>query len=271
MNYRVKNIGIAVTLAALAAILTSVYVVNYKRHVQNGEDKVPVFVAAKDIPAGTSGAEVVDQHMLKKVTLPKKAIVAGAISSPDQLSQYIATQDVYEGEQVSTRRFSPPKEQGIRAQIKGTQRAYQVEGDRHELMAGTLKAGDHVDVVASWDIKVQGQGSNSGDQDAIVSRVVLRDLLVLTPAEEGSGGTAVTSSSSQSSMFVQLRMTDWQAQKMIWVQKNSVQNGEGWHLALRPPNGSLDSANTYMDSVLMLFDGPGRRPPTWAANFGRPH
>src|SRR5436190_6711552 len=269
MNYRVKNIGIAVALAALAAILTSVYVVNYKRHVQNGEHKVPVYVAAKDIPAGTSGAEVVDQHMLKKVTVPKKAIVAGAISSPDQLSQYIATQDVYEGEQVSTRRFSPPKEQGIRAQIKGTQRAYQVEGDQHELLAGTLKAGDHVDVVGTWGIKVPGQ-SNSGDDSAIVSRVVLRDLLVLTPAEAGSSSTAVTSSSQQSS-FVQLRMTDWQAQKMLWIQKNSAGNGNGWHLALRPPNGSLDSANTYMDSVLMLFDGPGRRPPAWAGNLGRPH
>jgi Flp pilus assembly protein CpaB len=269
MNYRVKNIGIAVALAALAAILTSVYVVNYKRHVQNGEDKIPVYVAARDIPAGTSGAEVVDQHMLKKVTVPKKAIVAGAISSPEQLSQYIATQDVYEGEQVSTRRFAPPKEQGIRAQIKGTQRAYQVEGDQHQLMAGTLKAGDHVDVVGSWDIKVNGS-SNSSDQDAIVSRVVLRDLLVLTPAEEGSGSSAVTSSSQQSA-FVQLRMTDSQAQKMIWIQKNSVDNGQGWHLELRPPNGSLDSANTYMDSVLMLFDGPGKRPPAWAANYGRPH
>jgi Flp pilus assembly protein CpaB len=268
MNYRVKNIGIAVALAALAAILTSVYVVNYKRHVQNGEDKVPVFVAAKDIPAGTSGAEVIDQHMLKKVTVPKKAIVAGAISSPEQLSQYIATQDVYEGEQVSTRRFSPPKEQGIRAQIKGTQRAYQVEGDQHELMAGTLKAGDHVDVVASWPI-TNPSGSASTDA-AIVSRVVLRDLLVLTPAEQDAGSSAVTSSSQQSA-FVQLRMTDWQAQKMIWIQKNSVHDGEGWHLALRPPNGSLDSANTYMDSALMLFDGPGRRPPAWAANFGRPH
>jgi Flp pilus assembly protein CpaB len=270
MNYRVKNIGIAVALAALAAILTSVYVVNYKRHVQNGEHKVPVFVAAKDIPAGTSGAEVIDQHMLKKVTVPKKAIVAGAISSPDQLSQYIATQDVYEGEQVSTRRFSPPKEQGIRAQIKGTQRAYQVEGDQHQLMAGTLKAGDHVDVVASWGIKNPGQGSSSSDTDAIVSRVVIRDLLVLTPAEQGAGSSAVTSSSQQSA-FVQLRMTDWQAQKMIWIQKNSVDNGAGWHLELRPPNGSLDSANTYMDSALMLFDGPGRRPPAWAANLGRPH
>ena len=267
MNYRVKNIGIAVALAALAAILTSVYVVNYKRHVQNGEDKVPVYVAAKDIPAGTSGAEVVDQHMLKKVTVPKKAIVAGAISSPDQLSQYIATQDVYEGEQVSTRRFAPPKEQGIRAQIKGTQRAYQVEGDQHELMAGTLKAGDHVDVVATWGIK--NPGASSGD-DALVSRVVLRDLLVLTPPQAESGGTAVTSS-SQSSLFAQLRMTDWQAQKMVWIQKNSEDNGEGWHLALRPPNGSLDSANTYVDSALMLFDGPGKRPPAWAANFGRPH
>jgi len=268
MNYRVKNIGIAVALAALAAILTSVYVVNYKRHVQNGENKVPVFVAARDIPAGTSGAEVVDQHMLKKVTVPKKAIVAGAISSPDQLSQYIATQDVYEGEQVSTRRFAPPREQGIRAQIKGTQRAYQVEGDQHQLMAGTLKAGDHVDVVASWGIKNPGQGSSS--DDAIVSRVVVRDLLVLTPADQGSGSSAVTPSGQQSAV-VQLRMTDSEAQKMIWVQKNSVDNGAGWHLELRPPNGSLDSANTYIDSALMLFDGPGKRPPAWAANFGRPH
>jgi Flp pilus assembly protein CpaB len=266
MNYRVKNIGIAVALAALAAILTSVYVVNYKRHVQNGEHKVPVYVAARDIPAGTSGADVIDQHMLTKITVPKKAVVAGAVSSPDELAQYIATADVYEGEQVSTRRFAPPKEQGIRAQIKGTQRAYQVEGNSHQLLAGTLKAGDHVDVVATWGIKNPGQ--ESGD-DAVVSRVVLRDLLVLTPADEAASSSAVTA--AQQTAFVQLRMTDWQAQKMIWVQKNSEDSGNGWHLALRPPNGSLDSANTYMDSALMLFDGPGRRPPAWAANFGRPH
>jgi Flp pilus assembly protein CpaB len=254
MNYRVKNIGIAVALAALAAILTSVYVGNYKRHVQNGEDKIPVYVAAKDIPAGTSGAEVVDQHMLRKVTVPKKAIVAGAISSPEQLSQYIATQDVYEGEQVSTRRFAPPKEQGIRAQIKGTQRAYQVEGDKHQLMAGTLKAGDHIDVVATWGIK-----SGGSQDDTLVSRVVLRNLLVLTPAEVDAGSSAVTSSSQQSA-FVQLRMNDWQTKKMIWIQKNSADNGEGWHLALRPPNGSLDSVNTVDDGRTLLFDVPGRRP-----------
>jgi Flp pilus assembly protein CpaB len=269
MNYRVKNIGIAVALAALAAILTSVYVVNYKRHVQHGEGKVTVLVAARDIPAGTSGADIVDKHMLRQETVPRKAVVAGAISSPDQLSQYIATEDVFEGEQVTTRRFAPPKEQGIRAQIKGTQRAYQLEGNPHQLMAGTLKAGDHVDVVATWGIKIVGPNGSSSSDDAVVSRVVLRNLLVLVPPEASAQTAAVTA--TQQSAWVQLRMTDAETQKMIWVQKNSEDGGNGWHLTLRAPNGSLDSPNTYEDSALMLFDGPGKRPPSWAFNFGRPH
>ena len=257
MNYRVKNIGIAVALAALAAILTSVYVVNYKRHVQHGEDSVTVLVAARDIPAGTIGADIIDQKMLQKETVPRKAVVAGAISSPDQLSQYIATQDVYEGEQVSTRRFAPPREQGIRAQIKGTQRAYELEGDGHQLLAGTLKEGDHVDIVGTWDTPPPGANGSAG-QDITVSRVVVRDLLVLKAPDPGAGGSAVTS--SQQTAFAQVRATDAQTQKIIWIQKNSVDNGAGWHLALRPPNGALDSANTIQDSHTMQFDGPGRRP-----------
>jgi len=253
MNYRVRNIGIAVGLAALAAILTSVYVVNYKRHVQTGEDKVTVLVAARDIPAGTAGADVVDQKFLKQQTVLRKAVVAGAISSPDQLAQYVATQDVYEGEQVSTRRFAPPKEQGIRSQIKGTQRAYQLEGDPNQTLSGTLKAGDHVDVVGTWGIK------NPNGDEAIVSRIVLRNLLVMTAPATTGGGEVVTSPGSGGEV-VQLRVTDAQAQKLIWIEKNSADNGGGWHLALRPPTNSLDSSNTYQDSKLMLYDGPGKRP-----------
>jgi len=256
MNYRAKNIGIAVALAALAAILTSVYVVNYKRHVQNGEGKVTVLVAARDIPAGTSGADVVDQKMLKEQTVPRKAVVAGAISSPDQLAQYVATQDVFEGEQVSTRRFSPPTEQGIRALIKGTQRAYQITGDAHQLLAGTIQAGDHVDVVGTWGTDSGGQGANTATKSGgPVARVVLRNLLVLR-APGGVGSTAKLAEGSGES--VQLRVTDSQSQKLLWIEKNGIEGG--WHLELRPPSNSLDSSNTVQDGRTMLFDGPGRRP-----------
>jgi len=247
MNYRVKNIGIAVGLAALAAILTSVYVINYKRHVQQGEGKVTVLVAAKDIPAGTSGADIIDQKLLKEQTVPRKAIVAGAISTPDQLAQYVATQDVYEGEQVSTRRFAPPREQGIRSQIKGTQRAYELGGEAHQLLAGTLKDGDHVDVVGTWTLK------NAQDEDAPVSRVILRDILVMR-APLGTSGTKVTST-GDGPESVQLRLTDAQSQKLIWIQEHG-----DFFITLRPPNNSLDSSNTFQDARLMLFDGPGRRP-----------
>jgi len=248
MNYRAKNIGIAVALAALAAILTSAYVVNYKRHVQRGEGKVTVLVAARDIPAGTSGADVVDQKMLKEQTVPRKAVVAGAISSPSQLAQYVATQDVFEGEQVSTRRFSPPTEQGIRAQIKGTQRAYQLPGDSNQLVAGTVQAGDHVDVVGTWEV-------SDGE---IVSRVILRNLLVLRAAAGTETAKVTTPGSGGES--VQLRVTDAQSNKLIWIQKNGVHDGEAYYLMLRPPSNSLDSRNVLQDAHTLQFDGPGRGP-----------
>jgi Flp pilus assembly protein CpaB len=260
MNYRAKNIGIAVALAALAAILTSVYVVNYKRHVQHGEGKVTVLVAARDIPAGTSGADVIDQHMLKKETVPRKAVVAGAISSPDQLSQYIATADVFQGEQVTTRRFSPPQEQGIRAQIKGTQRAYELEGSSHQLLAGTLKAGDHVDVIGSWCGSGSGGAAGSASDCNAVSRDVVQNLLVLTPPAAPASGGGAALAASQDTAYVQLRATDFQTTKILWLQKNSVDQGDGWHLALRPPSGSLDSPNLVNDAHTLLFPGPGRRP-----------
>jgi Flp pilus assembly protein CpaB len=250
MNYRAKNIGIAVALAALAAILTSAYVVNYKRHVQNGEGKVTVLVAARDIPAGTSGADVVDQKMLKEQTVPRKAVVAGAISSPDQLAQYVATQDVFAGEQVSTRRFAPPTEQGIRSQIKGTQRAYELAGDPNQLLAGTLKEGDHVDVVGNWTVKASG----SSGQDNPVTRVILRNILVLRAPIGGTGGSTVTSGGDKS-QNVQLRVTDVQVQKLFWIEKNG-----DWHLTLRPPVNAVDSGNTIQEVGTMNLDGPGRRP-----------
>jgi hypothetical protein len=87
---------------------------------------------------------------------------------------------------------------------------------------------------------------------------VLRNLLVLR-APEGGGSAAVTSPGS-TGMSIQLRVTDSQSQKLIWIQKNGVGDGAGYYLILRPPTGSLDSSNTIQNSRQMEFDGPGRRP-----------
>jgi Flp pilus assembly protein CpaB len=249
MTYRVRNIVVAVVLAALAGALTLVYVVNYKRHVQHGENKVNVLVAARDIPAGTTGSEVVEQHMLKTEAVPRRTLVPGWVGKPDQLRNQVATAQVYEGEQVTVRRFAPPREQGIRSHLRGTERGIQIGGDANQLLAGTLKEGDYVDVVGSWETSSK----------ASVSRVILRNLLVLK-APDAVSATAKLGPSQDA--FAQLRVTDVQSQKLKWIMElgKSLDGKRTWHLELRPPVKSTDSRNTYQDGNSMLSDGPGRRP-----------
>ena len=129
MTYRLRNIVIAVALGLLAAVLTIVYVTNYRKHVQHSQQQVGVLVAATDIPAGTSGAAIASGHMLKRETVPRTALVPGAISSPDQISRLVSTDAIMAGEQVSTRRFGDATELGVRAQLKGTMRAVQLSAN----------------------------------------------------------------------------------------------------------------------------------------------
>ena len=156
MTYRVKNISIAVALALVAALLTSFYVTNYQRNVRQDETNVPIWVAKRDIPAGTTGADIERKEMLGKSEIVRRSVVPGAISNPDQVAELVTSQPIYAGEQISTRRFSSPSQRGIKAQLTGVQRALEVNGDQHSLLAGTLKAGDKVDLVATFEAGGRG-------------------------------------------------------------------------------------------------------------------
>ena len=123
MTYRLRNIGIAIALAVVAALLTTFYVTNYKRSVQHGESKVPVYVASRDIALGTQGSDIASGSMLKVEQVPRRSVVPGAISQPSQIDKLVAVEPIYAGEQVSTRRFRTAQEQGVQAQLKGNLRA----------------------------------------------------------------------------------------------------------------------------------------------------
>ena len=90
-----------------------------------------------------SGADVDRSGMMNKTEIVRRGVVPGAISNPAQLATLVATEPIYAGEQVTTRRFATPSERGILAQLTGLQRAISVPGDSDQLLAGTLKDGDH--------------------------------------------------------------------------------------------------------------------------------
>jgi Flp pilus assembly protein CpaB len=240
MTYRLRNITIAIALALVAALLTSFYVANYQSNVRKDEANIPVYVAAKDIPAGTDGADIAKKGMLEKTEVARRSIVPGSISEPSQLDSLVATETIYAGEQISTRRFSTPSERGIAAQLKGTMRAFQLPGDEHQLLAGTLKAGDRVDVIAS--VKLEA------DREIFATRIVLRDIEVLQAA--GSADAASKISEQGGGFSVLLAVTDTQVQKLFHVSKH----GE-WSLELRPPVKASDSPERIESMGTILRDG----------------
>jgi Flp pilus assembly protein CpaB len=247
MSYRLRNIAIAVALAVLAALLTIFYVTNYKRSVQSGEELVPVYVAAATIPVGTSGSEVADRNLLKPLEVVRRSVVPGAISDADQISQLVATERVYEGEQVTLSRFKPLGQQGVYAQLKGRLRAVQLPGSEHQLLMGTVQTGDRIDFVGSLEPQNRQQGPQT--------RVVLRDLLVLRAAGNADVESKLTARPDEAFSML-LAVTDTQAQKLFHV----VTHGE-WMTQLRPVTDPADSRDTVEtdNTVLRGARAAGKR------------
>ena len=175
--------------------------------------------------------------------MARRQVVPGAISNPSQLRGLIATEPIFAGEQVTARRFGTPSERGVRAQLKGTQRAIQAVGDADQLMAGTLRAGDHVDIVGGW-----GTG-----QDSDVARVFVRDSLVLlAPNAPPKSGASLAPNGGFSA---QLRMSDAESQRLEWM----IAHGKDWRLEIRPPADSVNSPRWHETGDTLLKDGPGVR------------
>jgi Flp pilus assembly protein CpaB len=239
MTYRIRNIVVAVGLALLAMMLTLFYVTNYKRSVQKDSASVQVYVAAKDLDAGTVGADLVKSHAFRVESIPRKDVVPGAISTPEQVSTLVLAGPMYAGEQVTLRRFSDAAAQGIRSELKGTMRAVQVTADPSQLLAGTLTSGDHVDVVANLRL------SNSSSSSS-ATRIVLRDLTVLTaPSDAGKAGAVGNNATT-----AVLAVTDTQVQRLFFVMKNA-----DWTLELRPVINATDSRERVDTSDSVLREG----------------
>jgi Flp pilus assembly protein CpaB len=240
MTYRVRNIVVAVALALIAALLTTFYVANYKRHVRQSESTVTVYVAKHDIPQGTTGADLIKNGWISTQQVVQRTVVPGAISNPDQVRNLITRQDIYTGEQVSLRRFADHAEQGVRVQLHGALRAISIPGSADALLQGTLRDGDHVDVIA--DLK-------TGDcSTCLAVRDVAVNVLVLNASEPGTGTSSIGGTTGSVMLAVSNR---GQAQKIYYAVENSV----GWSLVLRPVANAVDAPADVEGVTSVLKDG----------------
>jgi Flp pilus assembly protein CpaB len=237
MTYRLRNIVIAVALAVLAAMIVSFYVKQQKEDLQRGQTLTAVYVAKEDVPEGTPGEDIASK--LSRVEVTKDAVAPGAIAKPEDLEGKVSTQEIYANEQVTLLRFAAPAEQGIQAKLSGTLRAVQISGSEHQLLAGTLKDGDKVDVVGNWKVPESG---------IHYSRTILRDILVVQAPLNSESTKRLNANSDDK--FAILALSDAQQQKLFWM----MNNGD-WAFELRPTKDPADSPQGAETTFTLLVDG----------------
>jgi pilus assembly protein CpaB len=228
MNYSVRNIIIAGGLALVAVVAVLLYTSSVRDKAREDQHRVLVLVASKDIVAGTTGQQVIDQHLLVPTAVVQTDEIPGALTSLTGLGNLIVSQTIFHGQQVPSSVFQEPLTTGTSLQIRATERAMSIPVDPDTGLVGTLKDGDHVDVL------IAVAAANGGPA---FTRPLLRNVVVLT---------APTAADTHAL----IKVSDVDATKILYAQEY-----EKIWLVERPKVQAQDSPTALETASTILFDG----------------
>ncbi|MGZ4270301.1 MAG: Flp pilus assembly protein CpaB [Solirubrobacteraceae bacterium] len=230
---------IAAAAAALAGLLLLAFVGSYKSSVQGGTATRSVLVASRLIPKGTSGSVVVSDRMFELSTVQKDQLEAGAVTSAAAVGSKVATRDIYPGQQITAADFGDGADP-IRGELTGLQRAITVPLDESHGMVGVLHAGDHVDVLAGFNLAnaVSGRGRPA-------LRTLVQDVLVL------KAPGAPRSNNNSDKLAITVRLTADEAAQVAFASDA----GLVWFV-LRPPAGAKDAQPSAVTLDALLAGKP---------------
>lgn len=215
-NDRIRNLGVAGILALAAIVLTTLALPHHASRAEAASAQTTaVVVATKDLAVGTSVSSAIASHALQVKKVALAAVAPDAVTALASAANQVVVQPVFAGEQLTARRLGESSAAGLRSVLAGNQRVIEISGTPQQLLAGTLRDGDHIDIVASVKL---------GQNGAAAAGVVLRNIVVVN-APTTSSATPTTMQTAAATLAV----TDSQVQRLFYV----LQNGD-WSFVLRP-------------------------------------
>ena len=196
--------------------------------------------------------------MFREDKVSADAVADGAITDADQLKGMVARNDVYPGEQLTTNQFQRSDTTNVAVKLEPDQRAIAFPVDPASGLIGQLQSGDHVDVVATFDVLPVGKNGVplTGAQAIPLTRTIVSNALVLT-APEPNGTTSHGDSAHGPSLT--LAVDADHVNPILFAQ----QKGSVW-FAVRPP-GSHDIGTEVVDVDAVLRGVTEARKPSFAS------
>ncbi|MFN2545510.1 MAG: Flp pilus assembly protein CpaB [Actinomycetota bacterium] len=212
---------VAFLLAGVATMAVFLYVHGVKQNVETKTAEISVIVSKADIPAGSRMDSLIDSGSFTSQSIPRTAVVDGAVTSLQQLRGRVTSVPILAGEQIPAARLQGSTElPGGAIGIPTGFEALTVQLDPERAGDGTVQRGDHVTVFGTFR-GVSAPHSQTGQMDVTATLVADVKVLKITKpnAEQPTDGVMVT-----------LALTPRDATKVVFAKEN----GFVW-LGLLPP------------------------------------
>jgi pilus assembly protein CpaB len=175
---------IAVVLALLLAIVATVAIFMYVRGIEErafeDAELVEVFVAQGPIEAGTSASEAGDSGLIARDTAPRGNVPVGAITDLGQIEGLVALERILTGEIVLRERWGTVADAAVAFEIPEGHEALAVQVGIPPGVAGYIRAGDRVSLIATVAAPADTDGEVTEGQAALRSQYLLQGIEVLS-------------------------------------------------------------------------------------------
>ncbi|HEY3317888.1 MAG TPA: Flp pilus assembly protein CpaB [Coriobacteriia bacterium] len=149
----------AAALGILAAALAGRYLAAVRSQALAGAKPVEVLVAKEDIPKGLTADEIRAQGLTETRKVPQQYLSASAISTMKAVDGQVLAVSLGKGEQLTTNRFQFSSQAGLSFGVPKGMVALSLASDEVRGIAGLVKTGDNVVVIAS--VKTDANDENS--------------------------------------------------------------------------------------------------------------
>jgi pilus assembly protein CpaB len=219
MRSRGLVITIAFVLAATATMVVYLYLLGVQREGNNNE-MVSVVVSEQDIPAGTDFDDLIGQGAFDTRSVPRSALVSGAVFNLSDLRNQESSAAIAAGEQITTARLRGNTQlPGGSLGIPDGYQAVTLPLEAPRLAGGSIERTDHVTIYGTFTHIASASGNSPASTVTLVPDV---EVLKVSGSAEQTGAK---------DYWITLALKAKDAQKVVFAQEQ----GSVW-LSLLPPN-----------------------------------
>lgn len=214
---------LALLLAAAATIAIFLYVQGIEERAFEDAELVEVFVAQGPIEAGTAAGEAGDAGLIARDTAPRGNVPVGAITQLEQIEGLVAVDRILTGEILLRERWGSQEDVSVAFEIPEGFEAIAVEVGIPPGVAGYIRAGDRVSLIAT----VEAPGATTTDDGGTVteeagevrSQYLLQGIEVLAVGQrtiEAEGEAA-----PQGSVLMTVALEPEDAERLVFAINNA--------------------------------------------------